>query len=217
MCTLAHRDIELSNPVRGPFNAWFFRTLDGYLDRLLGDRKRRLLAELEVPLVELGPGTGANFRYYPAGTRVIGVEPNVHMHPSLQEHARRRGIELDLLSRSAAATGLPDRSVDLVVCTLVLCTVDDPAATLREVHRILRPGGRFVFVEHVAAGRHSWLEWLQRAVRIPWSWCFEGCQVTRDTRADIEAAGFSRVEVEDYHLRSPFLPFNPQIAGTAWR
>ena len=80
---------------------------------------------------------------------------------------------------------------------------------------MLRPGGRFVFVEHVAAPDGTALRRLQRWVRAPWAWCFEGCSCERDLGGALRSAGFASVEVEDYRLRSPFLPFNPQIAGVA--
>ena len=203
------------NPLRGRFNAWFFRVMDETMHRLLGDRKQRLFARLPSSVVELGPGTGANFRYYRPSTQVIGIEPNPYMHDTLREHAKRRGMELELVAASAHDTGLADQSVDAVVCTLVLCTVEDPEAVVAEVRRILRPGGRFIFVEHVAAAPGTPLAGLQKMVRHPWCWCFEGCQVTRDTQEVIESANFRSTEIEQYRLRSIFLPFNPQIAGVA--
>jgi SAM-dependent methyltransferase len=196
-------------------NAWFFRVCDGYINVLLGDRKRSLFAGHPNEIVEIGPGVGANFRYLSPGTRVIAVEPNPQMHGALRAMAVRHGVSVDLVARSADDTGLPDDSVDWVVCTLVLCTVTDPVATLSEIRRILRPGGRFVFVEHVAASPGSWLRRLQELVRRPWQWFFEGCHTHRDTLVEIRRAGFSTVSVEHKILASPFVPVNSQISGVA--
>jgi SAM-dependent methyltransferase len=203
------------NVVRGPFNAAFFSVMDGYLDRLLGRRKRAVFDDLPTRIVEIGPGVGANFRYYRPGTEVVAIEPNPAMHPGLQARADRHGIKLDLRSIRGEQIEVADESVDAVVSSLVLCTVSDPALVVSEVRRVLRPGGRYAFVEHVAAPQGSQLRRVQAAVRAPWAWCFEGCSCERDLAAVIEGAGFAHVDLESYRLRSPFLPFNTQVAGVA--
>jgi SAM-dependent methyltransferase len=203
----------IANPVRGRFNAAFFRLVDGYVHRLLGARKAALFAGLPAAVVELGPGTGANMRYYRPGTRPTAIEPNPHMHAALGRAAARHGIVLDVRAVGAESTGLPAESVEAVVCTLVLCTVPDPAAALAEVRRIMRPGGRLVIVEHVAAPPGSALARLQRLLRRPWRWAFEGCELTRATAELLAAAGFAAVDLDRYRLRSLFMPVNEQVAG----
>jgi hypothetical protein len=84
-----------------------------------------------------------------------------------------------------------------------------------EVRRVLRPGGRYAFVEHVLAPEHSTLRQVQHAVRGPWGWFFEGCSPERDLRSVIENAGFGTTDITDYRLHGPFLPANTQIAGVA--
>jgi SAM-dependent methyltransferase len=204
-----------TNRVRGPLNALFFTVLDGYLDRLLRAHKQRIFTELPPTVVELGAGTGANLRYMPAGTRLIAVEPNPAMHPRLRERAARARIHLEVHATVGERLDLPDASVDMVISSLVLCTVADPGAVVAEVHRILRPGGRYAFLEHVAAAEHTTLRRLQRVVRRPWRWMFEGCSCERDLRTVIEKAGFTRTAITDYRLRGPFLPANTQISGVA--
>jgi ubiquinone/menaquinone biosynthesis C-methylase UbiE len=137
------------------------------------------------------------------------------MHPRLRARAARARVDLDLHATVAERLDLPDASVDAVISSLVLCTVQDPAAVVAEVRRVLRPGGRYAFVEHVAATEHTALRRLQRAVRRPWGWFFEGCSCERDLRRVIEEAGFPRTAITDYRLRGPFLPARPQIAGVA--
>jgi SAM-dependent methyltransferase len=205
----------IANPVRGRLNAAFFRLVDRYVHRLLGDRKAALIAGLPQQVVELGPGTGANLRYYRRGTRLVAIEPNPHMHSALTRLAGRRGVGLDIRAVGAEATGLPTASVDAIVCTLVLCTVPDPAAALAEVRRILRPGGRLVFIEHVAAPEGAALVGLQQLLRRIWKWAFEGCDLCRPTGALLTAAGFANVELEHYRIRSLFIPVNEQVAGVA--
>ena len=205
------------HPVRGRLNAAFFRLVDGYVDHAVGDRKRALLTDLPRELVELGPGVGANFRYLAPGTTVTAVEPNRRMHPGLQRQARRAGVRLRLVERGAEATGLPDACTDVVLCTLVLCTVHDPAAAVAEAVRLLRPGGRLLVLEHVAAAEGSRTRLLQRLVRPAWSWLFEGCRVDRDTAALLRAAPFRSVSVDAWYARTPFLPVNTQITAVAVR
>lgn len=201
--------------VRGPLNALFFTALDGYADHLLRPHKQSLFHDLPPTVVELGPGVGANLRYLPAGTRLIAVEPSPAMHARLRARAARARIDLDLHTTVAERLDLPDGSVDAVISSLVLCTVTDPARVVSEVHRILRPTGRYAFLEHVAAAEGTALRSLQRAVRRPWAWAFEGCDCERDLRAVIEAAGFARTTIADHRMRGPFLPASSQIAGVA--
>jgi len=204
-----------THPVRGPFNALFFGLTEGLFDLLLGPHKRGLLVDLPDTVVELGSGAGANLRYLAPGSRLIAVEPNPAMHGRLRRAAARRGVRLDLRDVPAERTDLPDASADVVVSSLVLCSVTDVDRVLAEVRRVLRPGGRFLFVEHVAAPEGTVLRRLQGWVRRPWGWLFEGCSCERDVGTALRSAGFGSVDLETYRLRSPILPFNPQIAGVA--
>lgn len=203
------------NAVRGPFNAMFFSIMDGYLNWLLEPHKQALFDGLPERIVELGPGVGANFRFLAPGSEVIAIEPNPAMHVRLQARAAQRGIRLDLRSIEGERMDVADSSVDAVISSLVLCTVADPAQVLKEVKRVLRPGGRYAFLEHVAAPADSVLRKLQHGVRRPWAWCFEGCSCERDLATTLGEAGFATVELEHYRIRSPFLPFNTQVAGVA--
>jgi SAM-dependent methyltransferase len=202
-------------PIRGRFHAWFLSATEKWLDEIHGERKRRLFGELPQTVVEIGPGTGANCRYYRAGTKLVAVEPNLRMHGRLAAAAASRGIDLDLRGLGGEGLDLPDAAFDAVVCTLVLCSVDDPARVLREAHRVLRPGGRFVFIEHVAAPRGSALRAFQNAVQPPWTFWFEGCRPNRETETALGAAGFSCVDVERFRVASAFVHVSPHIAGVA--
>jgi SAM-dependent methyltransferase len=204
------------NPVRGRLNAVVLRGLDLYGRFLFGERKRELFADLPATVVEIGPGTGANLRYYKPGTRLVAVEPNPYMHRPLMAEARRRNIEVDLRAESAERIGLADGSADAVVSTLVLCSVPDPAAAIREIGRILRPGGRLVFIEHVRADHYGYAT-VQRLLARPWHWLFEGCDVRRDIESMLRAGAFDALEVDRYRMPSVLLPINPQIAGVARR
>ena len=186
---------------------------DSAQHRLYGDRKRRLFADLEGTVVEIGPGTGVNLPYLPDGLRWIGLEPNPHMHGYIRERLEGRALDVTLRTDPAQDTGLPDESVDVVISTLVLCSVPDVAATLAEVRRILRSGGRLLFIEHVAAERHTPLCWFQHGIRPFWKAVADGCHPDRETGTLLQQAGFSSVELERFSIGVP--PVSPHIMGTA--
>jgi ubiquinone/menaquinone biosynthesis C-methylase UbiE len=201
------------------FNAWFFSAFDRYINHISRPHKQAAFAGIESEtVVELGAGVGANLPHLPAGSRLIAVEPSLAMHPGLQRRASDAGIDVTVLAHGAESLPLEDASVDEVICSLTLCTVADPERVVAEVHRVLRPGGRFRFVEHVAAPTWSPRRWLQRAIRRPWAWLFEGCTLDRDTASKVRAAGFTRVEIERARFRrSIFVPVNSTIYGVAVR
>ena len=146
---------------------------------------------------------------------MIAVEPNPAMHARLRARATRREIDLELRDVVGEQLDLPDASTDMVISSLVLCTVSDPAQVVAEVRRVLRPGGRYAFVEHVGAKDRPLLRNIQRVVRRPWAWAFEGCSCERDLARVISAAGFASVDLEKYRIHSPVLPFNTHVAGIA--
>lgn len=129
------------NPVRARINAWFFHGMDWYMHWKYAALKTRLFADLPPRVVELGAGAGANFRYLRPGTTVIAAEPNRHMHGQMRQRARRWGVQLSIVPSGIEGLALADDSVDAVMASLVLCTVADAEATVREVHRVLKPGG----------------------------------------------------------------------------
>jgi SAM-dependent methyltransferase len=204
-----------THPARGRFNAAFFWGMGGYINWHMRKQKARVFADLPSNVVELGSGVGANLRYLQAGARLTAIEPNPYMHARLRKAAHRRGVELEIRSVVGERIDLPDASAEAVISSLVLCTVGDPAAVLAEVRRILRPGGRFSFAEHVVAKPHTFTRWLQRILRRPWAWVFEGCSCERDLAGLISSAGFADVDIHPYRIHSPFVPFNSHIAGSA--
>lgn len=193
--------------------AWLMANCTGRHERMVADRKRTLLGGLSGTVVEIGPGAGANLPYYARGVHWIGIEPNPHMHSYLERGAKALGLDAELRKRFADDLVIVDGSVDAVVSTLVLCSVDDVVGSLREIRRVLKPGGKFVFLEHVAApegGRtHRWQHRIA-----PFSAYFaDGCRPDRETWRAIESAGFSDVQLEHFHLPLPVI--GPHIAGVA--
>lgn len=203
--------------IRGRFHAWFLSRTEDLLDRLHGERKRRLFGELPKRVVEIGAGTGANFRYYPPGTEVVAVEPNLRMHGRLREAAALHEVGLELRGAKGEDLEVESGSVEAVICTLVLCSVDDPERVLAEARRVLAPGGRFVFIEHVAAPAGTKLRTLQNWLQPPWTWWFEGCRPNRNTGAMLEQAGFSSLALERFDIPGPLAHVRPHVAGVAVR
>ena len=126
-----------------------------------------------------------------------------------------RGVDLEIRSVVGERIDLPDASADAVISSLVLCSVRDPRPSSPRSAACCDLGGRFSFAEHVAAKLRTPTRWTQRVLRRPWAWIFEGCSCERDLASVIQSAGFTSVDLSHYRIRSPFLPFNTHIAGTA--
>ena len=203
-----------NNPIRGRINAWILTILDRYMHWKYGAVKQALFEGAPEELVELGSGTGANLRYIAAGKKLIAVEPNIHMHPTLIKKAAKRKVRLDLRGLSGEQLDLPTDSVDFVFCTLVLCTVDNPKQVISEVRRVLKPGGRFVCIEHVKAPQSSMVRKVQSVIRKPWKWFFEGCDVCRDTGLLLETSGFSAVQINLFTMPTVLVPIRTQVIVT---
>jgi len=204
-----------NNAILGPINSWFFYLISGYMDVLWGRSKRELFRNHPETVVEIGSGAGANMRYLKKGTKLIAIEPNIHMHTNLRKTADKYGINLHIQSITGEEIDLADNSCDFIMSTLVLCTVQDPLQCINQIKRILKPSGKFVFIEHVKASENSFLGLIQNLIHKPWHWFFEGCHTNRDTQTLLESVGFSSLEIKKYNHYSPFVPIIPQIRGKA--
>jgi len=180
-----------------------------------GERKQDAVGSMTGTVVELGPGTGANMRYYAAGTKVIAIEPNPEMHDRLRERSAEHDVDLEIRTLRGESIDVDDASVDGVVGTLLLCGVDDPAQVVREAHRVLRPGCTYFFVEHVKAPAGSGALRVQRLLFRPHRWMFNGCETTRDTESVIRRGPFSSVDVDHVDRGRSGLHVRHQIVGTA--
>ncbi len=194
-------------------HAWLLAHCAARYERMVADRKRALFAGLRGEVLEIGPGAGPNLPYYAAGIQWIGIEPNPYMDSYLRKRAAGVGLPVELRLGTAEHLPTEDNSMDAVVGTLVLCSVTDPQAALQEILRVLRPGGRFLFIEHVAAEPGTRLRRLQTMLRPVWKVIADGCHPDRETGAAIKQAGFERVEY--VHFRLPLGLVGTQIAGYA--
>lgn len=193
-------------------------------ERGIAERKQALFEDIVsegAVVVELGIGVGRNLKFMPHGAKVIGVEPNKHMWSFCYARARELGVNVELRDAVAEQLPLADSSVDVVVCTLTLCSVTSPEAVLVEVARVLRPGGMFVFIEHVHAPRsRPFLRILQNVFDPIGRDLRDGCRLTRSTEEVIRNAVFSgifdRMNVDRFDADFD-LPFRTQIAGRVRR
>lgn len=184
-------------------------------DRLFYRRYRRTamsLATGRLLIVGLGPGTDLMF-LPPTVTSVAAVEPEAAMRRMAGALARRCGIEVDILDGVGEAIPFPDNSFDSVHAGLVLCSVDDVAATLGEIRRVLAPGGRLLVLEHVRGD--GLMGRFQDLIAKPWSWLASGCEPNRRTVEAIAAAGFDTSGLRSVRRTLVPPPCTPHLQGVA--
>lgn len=176
--------------------------------------KRSLLANVQGQVLEIGPGAGINLSYFPKDIQWIGIEPNPFMHFYLKQEAQRQGIKsIQLFNGTAERLPVEDSSIDTVVSTYVLCSVENPQASLQEIQRVLKPGGTFIFLEHVASEGGTRERKIQDLVEPAWACLFDHCHPNRETWKVLEEEGFEAIECHPYRLSFPII--SPQIAGLA--
>ena len=175
------------------------RSMEG---RGLGEQRARLLTGLSGRVVEIGAGNGLSFAHYPPEvTTVIAVEPEPYLRRRAEEAARRAPVPVEIVDAVAGDLPLPDGAVDAGVASLVLCSVPEQAASLGELHRVIRPGGQLRFFEHVRATTPVLARVQDVLDATLWPRMAAGCHTGRDTVTAIEAAGFVVEHLE--RLRFP--------------
>ena len=166
-------------------------------------------------IVELGAGTGLNLDHYTEKvSELLLTEPEPRLAAKLRSRAGLLTPDARVVEASAEELPFDDESIDTVVSTLVLCTVQNPRRALAEVARVLRPGGSLLFAEHVRSPSPQLARWQDR-LNAPWSWYACGCQCNRDTMSALRAATFEVGEVRHDRLRwiSPLV--RPLVVGSA--
>ena len=199
------------SPLGANFRRWMmakmYTVAQKKFEPYIAERKTTLFADLSGTVLEIGPGNGVNFAYLPDSVRSwVGIEPNPHMHAELRAAGERRGIAAEFRTVSTEGMEVDDESVDVVLSTLVLCSVPDPDSVVRDIHRILRPGGRFVFLEHVAAPRGSKLRRWQRWMAPFWRYFADGCCLDRELGDAIKRGGFADVKMQEFEVPKKVVP-----------
>jgi len=189
------------------FGKVYARCYDRFMDRIdwagAAEHRRRLVEEAAGEVLEVGAGTGKNLPLYRAAERVVALDPDPAMRARALEVARETQVPVEVVDGDGMALPFGDASFDAVVFSLVLCTVPDMERALAEARRVLRPGGRFRFYEHVRAADPHLARWQDRLER-PWGWIGRGCHPNRDTVAAVAATGFNVISLEAFDF--PAMP-----------
>lgn len=212
------------------FARFYDRALKATEENGLGEMRASLLAEARGRVVEIGAGTGVNVDLYGPGVEDLTlVEPDAHMAARLRARVHARGPGTNAIDSWSLAEGLPptrmvqapaealpfaDDAFDTAVATLVLCTVPDPAAAVAELARVLKPGGRLLFIEHVRSEDARRARWQDRLEK-PWRFMADGCHCNRDTAATLGASAFGVERLDHGKLPKAIPIVRPLISGVA--
>lgn len=208
-----------SSPVQR--STWYERhTLPWLVDCACGTRSVKRQRQKIIPLahgrvLEVGIGTGLNMAHYDRQrvTSLVGLDPALQMHPLAKKRIDDAGFNVELVGLSAETIPLPDASFDSVVATYTLCSIHDPIAALKEMRRMLAPGGRFIFCEHGRAPDANVRRWQDRLTPI-WSCLGGGCHLNRDIPALLSQAGLVCNDLQTLYLPGP-RPLTFNYWGTA--
>ncbi len=199
-------------PAVNSFFTAFYDSCMAPLERhLLRARRQALLAPIRGEVLEIGAGTGANLNHYPALERLVLAEPQAGFRRKLV--ARVGSLHRDstrIVDAWAESLPFPDETFDAIVCTLVLCSVDNLSAALHEIWRLLRPAGTFHFIEHVSF-EDGWRARAQHAMTPLWSRIAGGCRLDRHTLQEIRRFPF-RIEHAHREVIAGVLPLVTAVA-----
>jgi len=178
-------------------------------------QRQKVVPLAQGRVLEIGIGTGLNLEHYDQARieKIVGLDPGLEMHPKARRRSRLAGLEVELVGLSAERIPYDDRSFDTVLVTYALCTIADPLAALKEMRRVLKPGGRLVFCEHGLAPDASVRRWQARLTPL-WSRVAGGCHLDRDIPGLLKAAGFRSVDIKQMYLPGP-RPLTCNYWGTA--
>jgi len=199
------------------FAAGYDRIMAGTEKATLRGHRETLIPQARGRVLEIGGGTGANLPFYGEGVESLTLtEPEEPMMRRLERRLRERASAAQVLRTPAEELPLEDSSFDFAVSTLVLCTVSHQPRALRELHRVLRPGGRLLFIEHVRSEEPRLARWQDRLNGLQQR-IGHGCNCNRSTLEAIGAAGFSVTRLErDVLAKAPPI-VRPLVAGVAER
>jgi ubiquinone/menaquinone biosynthesis C-methylase UbiE len=191
----------------------FPRLCDFFLNTpLVAKHRRELLVHAFGNVLEIGFGTGLNLPYYPETvSKITTVDPNVGMNRLAKKRIKQSGIEVDQRVLGGERLPFDDNSFDSVVSTFTLCSIEDVSRALSEVYRVLKLGGRFLFLEHGLSPEPNVQKWQRRLTWLEMRLA-DGCRLDRRIKELVASQPFSGVEIEEFYLEK-----SPKTHGYLYR
>jgi len=171
-------------------------------------RKSILSRITEEEILEIGFGTGINLKFYPQNVKkIIGIDANNGMLEQAKKKITNGRFEIDLIGQSSESLPFPDNSINAVLSTYTLCSIKEINVALKEIYRVLKPSGKYYFLEHGLADNPRTQKWQHRLNPLQNIWS-NGCNLNRDMKSLIEHAGFNITEIKNYYMKR-----DPKIVG----
>lgn len=195
--------------LRRLFSLWYDSLMKPLETAYLRNRRAALISKINGKVLEIGVGTGINFAHYQDSVEVIGIEPSPWM---IQQAIRRKSSchpnqDIRLYAYGCGDDALNqlfnENSFDVVVCTLVLCTIPDPASAIQDFKRWLKPGGQLIVLEHIRS-HHPHIAKIQDLFRPLWATLADGCQLNRATDSLLVESGLRPLQQEWFKAYLPF-------------
>jgi len=175
----------------------------------INEGRKSILSKItESEILEIGFGTGINIKFYPENVKkIIGIDVNEGMLKQFNRKKLNNEVEIQSLHQDGETLPFPDGTVSSVVSTYTLCSIKNISSALNEIYRVLKPGGRYYFLEHGLADNPNTQKWQHRLNPIQNIWA-GGCNLNRDIKSLISNAGFKFIDLKNYYMKR-----DPKIVG----
>jgi ubiquinone/menaquinone biosynthesis C-methylase UbiE len=175
----------------------------------INERRKSILGKItEEEILEIGFGTGINLKFYPQNVKkIIGIDDNNGMLKQAQKKISNGRFQIELINQSSELLPFPDKSINAAASTYTMCSIGNIASALKEIYRVLKPGGKYYFLEHGLADNPKTQKWQHRLNPIQNIWA-DGCNLNRDMKSLIKNAGLEIIEMKNYYMKR-----DPKIVG----